>query len=93
MTDARVLIFGKQTCAKCKTTENKVGHYINKWGLDGQVPVVFLDMDSLDGLAEGAFRDVWEVPTTIVEHDDDVVARWDGEVPKSDRLGASLGRA
>jgi hypothetical protein len=91
MAETKVLIFGKEGCAKCTTTKNKVGHYINKWGLDGEVPVVFMDMDSLPGLSEGAFRDVWEVPTTIVESGDDTLARWDGEVPKSDRLRASLG--
>ena len=86
----KVLIFGKQGCAKCMTTKNKVGHYINKWGLDGEVPVEFMDMDSVDGLAEGAYRDVWDIPTTIVEHSDNTVARWDGEVPKREVLHASL---
>ncbi len=93
MSEAKVLIFGKKGCAKCTTTKNKVGHYINKWGLDGEVPVEFLDMDSVDGLTEGAFRDVWDIPTTIVEQDRAVVARWDGQVPKSGWLGESLGKA
>jgi len=90
MADKRVLIFGKEGCVKCKTTKNKVGHYINKWGLDGEVPVVFMDMETLDGLSEGAFRDVWEVPTTIIEGSDDTIARWDGEVPSSESLRTSL---
>ncbi len=29
MNQKRVMIFGKQGCAKCTTTKNKVGHYIN----------------------------------------------------------------
>ena len=86
----KVIIFGKEGCAKCDTTKNKVGHYISKWGLDGEVPIEFKDMDSLDGLSEGAYRDVWEIPTTIVEHSDSEVARWDGEVPQSESLHASL---
>ena len=94
MTDSnakKVIIFGKQNCAKCTTTKNKVGHYINKWGLDGEVPVVFMDMESVDGLTEGSFRDVWDIPTTIVESAEATVARWNGEVPKSELLRESLG--
>jgi len=85
-----ILIFGKQGCAKCTTTKNKVGHYINKWGLVGEVPVIFMDMDSADGLGEGAFREVSKLPTTIVEQRESAVARWDGEVPNSEALRASL---
>ena len=90
MAEKKILIFGKQDCAKCTTTKNKVGHYVNKLGLVGEVPVVFMDMDSTDGLSEGAFRDVWKIPTTIVEREHATVARWDGEIPKSESLQASL---
>jgi len=90
MAEKKVLIFGKQGCAKCQTTKNKVGHYIDKWGLDGQIPVLFLDVESVEGLTESAYRDVWEVPTTIVEQSDEPIARWDGEVPKSESLRESL---
>ncbi len=90
MNQKRVMIFGKQGCAKCTTTKNKVGHYINKWGLDGQVPIQFVDMESLDGLTEGAVRDVWDVPTTIVERGGSTIAKWEGEIPNSELLHASL---
>ena len=90
MAGKKVLIFGNEYCAKCLTTQHKVGHYIDKWGLIGEIPVVFMDMDSLDGLSEGAFRDVWEVPTTIIEERDATVARWDGEVPRRESLRATL---
>jgi len=90
MAGKKIIIFGKEGCAKCQTTKNKVGHYVNKWGLDGEVPVVFMDMDTVDGLTEGSFRDVWQIPTTIVEQSDSTIARWDGEVPKSDSLRTFL---
>ncbi|MCX6377185.1 MAG: hypothetical protein NTU88_14340 [Armatimonadetes bacterium] len=90
MPQKTIFIFGKQGCAKCTTTKNKVGHYINKWGLVGEVPVIFMDMDSVDGLSEGAFREVCKIPTTIVEHRDNAVARWDGKVPNSEELRSSL---
>lgn len=86
----KVYIFGKQGCAKCETTKNKVGHYLTKWGMDKDVSVVFMDMDSAEGLGEGAFRDVRNVPTTIVEDKDREVARWDGEVPESESLKSRL---
>lgn len=90
MAGRKVLIFGRENCAKCTRTKHKVGHYINKWGLDGAVPVVFMDMETVDGLSEGAFRDVAKVPTTIVELENGTTARWDGEVPNSESLRASL---
>ena len=42
--------------------------------LAGQV-----DMDTVDGMAEGAFRDVADIPTTIVRDSGVDLARWDGE--------------
>lgn len=87
---SKVYIFGKQGCAKCETTKNKVGHYLNKWGMEKEVDVVFMDMDSPDGLGEGAFRDVTNIPTTIIEQSEREVARWDGEVPESDSLKSHL---
>ena len=41
--------------------------------------VVFFDMDTVDGMAEGAFRDVADIPTTIVRDSGVDLARWDGE--------------
>lgn len=86
----KVLIFGKDDCAKCKTTKNKIDHYISKWGLDGRVPVLFFNVDTVDGLSESAFHDVGKIPTTIVEQSDVTVARWEGEIPQSEVLRASL---
>ena len=91
MSPKTVYIFGKQDCAKCTTTKNKVGHYINKWGMDGKVPVVFMDMDTPDGLCEGSFRDVLKVPTTIIEQGAATLARWEGEIPNSENLHSALG--
>ena len=86
MGDTKILIFGKQDCGECKKAKHRVGHYVNKWGLDGEVPVVFIDMESVEGLTEGSMRDVWDIPTTIVEQGDNTVGRWDGEPPKSESL-------
>lgn len=82
-----IAIFGKQGCAKCKTTKNKLNHYVsNVWQLDHQVQLTFHDMETLDGRAEGAFYDVNQIPVTVVEAEGRQLGRWEGVVPNSDEL-------
>ncbi len=78
-----IQVFGKQNCGKCLSTKHKVEHFIKKLGLNGSVSLVFFDMDTAEGLAEGAFRDVFDVPTTIIRQEGRDVVRWDGVVPDS----------
>ncbi len=82
----RIDIFGKQDCAICNTTKRKLDHYLDKWGLAGKVEMKWIDLDTVDGRAEGAFEDVMNVPTVIVRRGSSETRRWDGEVPKSDEL-------
>ncbi len=78
-----VKIFGKKGCAKCETTKNKITHFIKRWDIAEKVKLSFYDLDTTDGMAEGAYSDVGEIPTVIIEKNDTQLARWDGEVPKS----------
>ena len=80
---AKVAIFGKQDCAKCKTTKNKLSHFLSRWEMERKVEIIFHDLDTLDGRAEGAFYDVSDVPVVIVETQGRQLARWDGDVPNS----------
>ena len=48
--------------------------------------MVFHDMETLDGRAEGAFYDVNNIPATVIEQEDRQVARWDGDVPDSQAI-------
>lgn len=82
----KIKIFGKSNCAKCETTKNKVKHFVGKWDSEDKVDVMFHDMDTIDGMAEGAYHDVLEIPTTIIEKDESVLDRWDGEVPHSEKI-------
>jgi len=82
----KIKIFGKNNCAKCDTTKNKIKHFITKWEVDSKVEVTFHDMETVDGMAEGAYHDVLQIPTTIVEKDEEILERWDGEVPQSNRI-------
>lgn len=79
-----IKIFGKKNCAKCQTTKNKFHFFLKKWNISDKVKVGFCDMDTVDGLAEGAFYSVGKVPTTILENEGREAARWTGEVPKSE---------
>ncbi len=86
----KVEIFGKDDCAICKSTKRKLAHFVEKWGYGDRVELVFISMDTVDGMAEGAFRDVSEIPTTIISHDGDAVGRWDGGVPPSQEVREAL---
>ncbi|MBM4030848.1 MAG: hypothetical protein FJ291_03585 [Planctomycetes bacterium] len=81
-----IRIFGKQNCGKCLSTKHKVQHFIEKLGLSASVNMVFFDMDTVDGMAEGAFCDVFEVPTTIIKDAGRDVFRWEGIVPDGQDL-------
>jgi hypothetical protein len=88
-----IQVFGKQNCAKCESTKHKIQHFIAKLGMDGRVQMVFFDMDTVDGMAEGAFHDVYQIPTTIVQNGDGRLVRWDGIIPASADLKQYLGTA
>ena len=63
----KIDVYGKPGCAKCKSTKEKLAHYLKKWNVAGTVPLEFVDMESPDGNAQGAFYDVYDViPVTIV---------------------------
>ena len=90
----RVSIFGKQECAKCRTTKRKVDHFLAKWQFEHAVSMIFHDLDTVDGLAEGLFYDVDDaLPVTIIEARGRNVARWEGRVPNSQELRLCLDSA
>ena len=82
----KVEVFGKANCAVCQSTKRKLAHFIDKWGYMDRVELVNIDMDTVDGMAEGAFRDVGEIPTTIISDGDRDIARWEGAPPPSDEV-------
>jgi len=82
-----VIIFGKVKCGKCKGTQKRVSVLIEKLGLNNHVPVRFVDLESIDGRAEGAFHDVYDaVPVTIIQSDAETVGRWEGVMPKTEEM-------
>lgn len=82
----KVKVFGKPGCEYCKTTMKKFEIFLNLWKLSDKVQLMFFDMETVDGLAEGAFLGVAKIPTSIIEREGQVVARWDGVVPVSEKF-------
>ena len=82
-----VKVFGKPGCEYCKTTMKKFETFIGRWNIDrSQVSLTFFDMETVDGLAEGAFYSVQKIPATVIEKQSDIVKRWDGVVPLSEEF-------
>lgn len=84
-------IYGKQECKLCESAKKKVTHFLSKWEMQEQVDLVFQDMETEDGAAEGDFFDIFEIPSVLLKEDADrVVARWDGQAPPSNELRRRL---
>jgi len=87
-------VYGKTGCAKCKSARDKLSHLIAKADRTGEVDLAYHDVDTVDGMAEGAFNDVTDVPTTILRSEaGEPLARWDGWLPPSAEVRAHLARS
>ena len=84
----KIKVFGKKDCAKCETTKNKFDHFINKNGYSNKAILEFHDMDTVDGMAEGAYYDVLKIPVSVIEKEGKIVKRWEAEVPKTEEFKA-----
>lgn len=91
----KIDVYGKPGCAKCKTTKEKLAHFLQKWNVGDTVVLGFVDMETPDGLAKGVFNDVYDViPVTIILDDQEQpLARWEGDVPPSAEVARILGLA
>ena len=88
----RIEIFGKDQCAVCESTKRKMAHFMKKWGYADRVDTTFVDMDTVEGMAEGAFRDVNEIPTTVISDNGSILGRWEGTVPPSEEVRGVLSK-
>ena len=79
----KVKVFGKQDCDACKAAMEKVSYFARKWGWEDKTSIEFIDMETADGLAKGAYRDVYDIPTVILEKNEQELARWVKQVPAS----------
>jgi hypothetical protein len=79
-------VYGKNRCHLCEQTKRKLDFFLKKWGCEGRVALQYWDMDTVDGLTEASFNDVFKAPATLVARDGCHVARWDGVIPNSQEL-------
>uniref|UniRef100_A0A7C6EGT0 Thioredoxin n=1 Tax=candidate division WOR-3 bacterium TaxID=2052148 RepID=A0A7C6EGT0_UNCW3 len=80
----KIYIFGKQTCPVCKDAYEKFCYFKEKKGFDA--PIEYVDMDTVDGMAEGAFYEVSDIPTIIIFEDENEVVRWAKKPPVSEEF-------
>lgn len=81
----RVMIFGKKECEACKAMHEKVSFFVDRWNVKVD-SIDFIDLDTVEGLAEGAYRDVYDIPTMVIEVDGSEVGRWRKTPPLSTEL-------
>jgi len=82
-----VKVFGKPGCEYCKTTVKKFETFFGRWNIEeSRARLSFFDMETVDGLAEGAFYSVIKIPSTVIEESGNVLKRWDGVVPLSEEF-------
>ena len=80
----QVLIFGKPTCPVCKDAHKKVKYFKKKKNFDADI--LYYDMETIDGLTEGAFNEVSDVPTVIIVDNKKELARWSKKPPVSEEF-------
>ena len=87
-------VYGKSDCPKCKSTKDKLANLIGKAAAENEIRLAYHDLETVEGMAEGAFNDVKDVPTTILRSDaGEPMARWEGTLPPSVEVKAFLASA
>ncbi len=80
----KVYIFGKPNCPVCKNAYDKIKYFKRK--KDFTAEINYFDMETVDGLTEGAFNEVNDIPTIIVFDDKNELVRWVKQPPISEEF-------
>ncbi len=80
----KIYIFGRQTCPVCKNAYEKFSYFKDKKEIDA--PIEYIDMDTVDGMAEGAFYEVSDIPTVIIFENEQEIVRWSKKLPVSEEF-------
>ncbi|HAV43589.1 TPA: hypothetical protein DCX15_06215 [bacterium] len=84
-----IKVFGTKLCPSCNIAVRRVNEAIEKW--NGEIRVNYYDMETVDGLTEGALNEVMKIPTIILSERGRLVARWNGEVPEAGEFQEKIG--
>jgi len=79
-----VYIFGKPGCSVCKDALAKVSYFKDKGEFNAEIK--YFDMESVDGLAEGSFFEVSDIPTIVIMENDQELIRWIKKPPISEEF-------
>jgi len=86
----QIEVFGKDDCIKCDEAKSVLNKLLEEKSLKDKVQFRYFDMESIDGMAEGAFNDVLKIPTILINDQDKNLARWDGNVPQASEISTYL---
>ena len=79
-----VLIFGRKTCPVCKDVLHKFQYFKEKTKFEPEIK--YIDMDDLDGMTEGAFYEVADIPTVVILENGKEIKRWVKNPPVSEEF-------
>lgn len=80
----QIYVFGKPDCPVCKDTREKLAYFKEKNDFAAQIK--YYDMDTVDGLTEGAYHEVEDIPTVIIFDDKKELIRWVKKPPVSEEF-------
>ncbi len=80
----KVYIFGKPACPICKDAYEKIKYFKRKNNFTAEIK--YFDMETLDGLVEGSFNEVGDIPTIIILDGKNELARWVKHPPISEEF-------
>ncbi len=80
----KIYVFGKPSCSVCKDTRNKIQYFKEKKKFSAEI--FYCDLETVDGLVEGAYNEISDIPTVIILNDGHEIARWVKKPPISEEF-------
>jgi hypothetical protein len=81
-------VFGRQSCEVCHKVNEKMEYFRSHWLNEAKID--YFDIETMDGMAEGAFNDVADIPTVVLEKDGKEQNRWTKTAPTFEELKTIL---
>jgi glutaredoxin len=79
----KIIIFGKPGCSACQKVKEKMEYFAEK---ETPIAIDYFDVETVDGLAESAYRGIPEIPTVILVDEDKDIKRWVQSAPTFSEL-------
>ncbi len=80
----KILIFGRSTCPVCKDVLHKFHYFKEKTKFEPTIE--YLNMDEVEGLTEGAYYEVSDIPTILILENGNELKRWIKNPPVSEEF-------